>query len=145
MLLQRFAASPVLSAIKLRCYSTHAPTVFDKMIQVTVTDLGGHRHILRGKEGDSLIDLLVKHEEELGGDSVIGLSSEGRGVAEAHVSVANEYLDAIPAPAGDDIFALNELAPGYTKNSRLASKVVLSRQFDNLSLALGKINPWRTL
>lgn len=34
-----------------------------------MTDLGGHRHILRGKEGDSLIDLLVKHEEELGGDS----------------------------------------------------------------------------
>lgn len=47
--------------------------------------------------------------------AVIGLSSEGRGVAEAHVMVPNEYLAAIPAPAGDAIFALNDLAPAYTK------------------------------
>ena len=36
-------------------------------------------------------------------------------MAEAHITVANEFLDAIPPPAGDDVFALNDLAPGYSK------------------------------
>lgn len=46
---------------------------------------------------------------------VIGLSPEGRGVPEAHVTIANEFLEIIPEPKGADILDLNEIAPIHTK------------------------------
>ena len=46
---------------------------------------------------------------------VIGLSPEGRGVPEAHVTIANEFLEIIPEPKGADILSLNEIAPIHTK------------------------------
>lgn len=46
---------------------------------------------------------------------VIGMSPEGRGVPEAHVTVANEFLEAIPEPKGAEIQDLNEIAPIHTK------------------------------
>ena len=30
-------------------------------------DTAGKRHVLRGKEGDSLVELLAMHEDDLGG------------------------------------------------------------------------------
>lgn len=36
---------------------------------MTVFDLMGKRHVLRGKEGDDLVDILEEHKDEIGGDS----------------------------------------------------------------------------
>ena len=43
------------------------------------------------------------------------MSPEGRGVPEAHVTVANEFLETIPEPRGADILSLSEIAPVHTK------------------------------
>ena len=36
-------------------------------MEITVFDTNGKRHILRGKEGDTLVDLLAMNEDVLGG------------------------------------------------------------------------------
>ena len=36
-------------------------------------DANGKRHVLRGKEGDSLVELLAMHEDVLGGSGKIVL------------------------------------------------------------------------
>jgi hypothetical protein len=37
-------------------------------VDVSVFDIEGRRHRLRGKEGQSLVELLAEHEDSLGGD-----------------------------------------------------------------------------
>lgn len=36
-------------------------------VEITVFDTNGKRHILRGKEGDTLVELLAMNEDALGG------------------------------------------------------------------------------
>lgn len=121
------------------------PTVYDRMVQVTVIDKEGRRHMFRGLEGQKLVDVLVANEDQLGQENVLCLSPEGRGVMECHVKVPNEYLTAIPAPNEDEQKALTQIAEGMTANSRLASKITLSKGLNDMLVALGDNYPWKTL
>lgn len=81
------------------------------------------------------------------GDDAVARSPEGRGSVEAHVKVPNEMLVKVPAPAGDDQAFLSELADSNSidVHSRLASRIVLDKDMQGTLVALGKLNPWKTL
>ncbi|KAK9832037.1 hypothetical protein WJX81_000535 [Elliptochloris bilobata] len=123
----------------------HAPSVFDKMVQLTVIDVEGKRITLRGLEGQLLVEVLAEHSHELGGDQVIGLSPEGRGMLEAHVTVPNEWLALLPPLTDEDRRVLEEIAPYVGRNSRLASHVKLTHALNGFNIALGELRPWKTL
>jgi hypothetical protein len=81
------------------------------------------------------------------GDDAVARSPEGRGTVEAHVKVPNEMLVQVPPPAGDDEAFLSELAGTGTidLHSRLASRIVLNKSMQGTLVALGELNPWKTL
>jgi hypothetical protein len=115
-------------------------------VEVTVIDKDGRRHAIRGVAGQNLAELLAAHVDTLGDDAV-ARSPEGRGAVEAHVKVPNEMFIKAPAPAGDDIAFLSELAGTGTidAHSRLASRIVLDKDMQGSLVALAELNPWKTL
>lgn len=114
------------------------------MIQLTVVGLDGKRHLIRGLEGQSLANVLHANYEVLG-EEAIGLSPEGRGAIEAHVMIPSEYLVSLPSPDVTDTRIMEQLTPSYRANSRLASRIILSKALDQMVIALGNIYPWKSL
>jgi len=124
-----------------------APSVFDKVINVTIIDRQGLHHTLRGLEGQTLVEVLAANLDTLG-DEVVVRSPEGRGAIEAHVKVPNELVFRIPVPRGDDARSLAEVVDSVSfdpQHSRLASKIVLDRSMKGALVALGGHCPWKTL
>lgn len=123
-----------------------APSVFDKMVQFTILDTTGRRHVVRGLEGQSIIDVLSAHIDVFGEDALC-LGPQGRDQYEAHIKLPNELLDVIPEPKGEESDWLHDIADGkgLDKHSRLASKVVLTPELDGSLIALGAVAPWKTL
>ena len=122
------------------------PTVYEKLVEITVIDGNGRRHTLLGMEGQTLAQLMEQHVDVLGKNAVAG-SPEGRGCVEAHVKVPNELLEEIPAPAGDDDAVLREVADPQSldAHSRLGSRIVLDKSLDGVVVSVGDIYPWKTL
>lgn len=133
------------SAGLLRPFAT-APSVYDKLVQLTVVDSEGRRHVVRGTVGQSVVDLLEGHMDTLGEEGIC-LSPDGRGAREAHIKLPQELLAAFPPHTGDDARFLAEVAdPGsLDRHSRLGSKVTLSKELDGTVLALGALYPWKSL
>ncbi|KAK9790509.1 hypothetical protein WJX73_000656 [Symbiochloris irregularis] len=126
------------------CRWQHGGSVYDKMVQVTIVGLDGRRHLVRGLEGQPLVNVLHVNEDAFGED-VVGLSPEGRGALEAHVLVPNEALASIPPLNADDTRVLEQLSPDLQPNSRLASRIKLSKTLNQMVIALGAIRPWKSL
>ncbi|PSC75358.1 hydroxyneurosporene methyltransferase [Micractinium conductrix] len=108
----------------VRAFASQAPSVYDRIVQLTVVDGEGRRHVVRGLVGQNIVEVLEQHMDTLGEEAVC-LSPEGRDIKEAHVKLPNELLGAYPAPAGDDAFFLNEIAVGTDGHSRLGSKLAM--------------------
>jgi len=113
------------------------------MIQVTVIDVHGQRHVLRALTGHTLIDVMQEHQELLG-DEEVTESPEGRGALECVVSVPNEFLPGIPQTK-DYLQQLRAITPSVTSNCRLGSKITLTKEMNNMQVALHEVFPWRTI
>jgi hypothetical protein len=122
------------------------PTVYEKVVEITVIDSEGKRHVIPGLEGQTVAQLLEQHTDILGPHAVAG-SPEGRGCMDAHVKIPNEMLDVIPPPTGDDKAVIEELADpaSLDKHSRLGSRIILSKSLQGAVLSIGDIYPWKTL
>lgn len=103
----------------------------------------GRRHTIRGLEGQTLADVFAANEDIVGEDAVC-LSPEGRGVVESHVFIPQEYLDRLPSDAANRR-QIEEVALEPQPNSRLASKIILSRDLHRATVAVGGVQPWKTL
>ncbi|KAK9824656.1 hypothetical protein WJX72_012112 [[Myrmecia] bisecta] len=125
-------------------WQTTAPTVYDKMIQITVIGKDGHRFPIRGRIGQTVAEVLRENEDTIGEENIC-LSPEGRNEFEAHIMLPNEFLEHIPHSSPQDKKYLEEIAPTITKNSRLGSKVTLTKDLNDMRIALGDLYPWKTL
>jgi hypothetical protein len=103
-------------------------------------------HALKGLEGQSLAEVFAQNQSVLGSRAVAA-SPEGRNRVEAHVKVPSEWFDLVPANEGEDAEVLKELADegSVSANSRLGSRIVLSKELDGMSVSVGPTFPWRTL
>jgi len=125
--------------------SAATPTVYDKMVQVTVIDKAGHRFPMRGLEGQTLVDVLGS-QDTLDVHDYLCLGPQGRDEPECVVTVPNEFLQRIPPPGEEDLKALEQIAESsITPNTRLGSKIVLSKDLNQMLVALGEAYPWKTL
>jgi hypothetical protein len=121
-------------------------TVYDALVHVKVIDGSGRVHTLTGLEGTTVADLFQQHTAVLGLNA-IAASPEGRGKVEAHVKVPTELFDAIPAPRGDDVEWMQQVADpsAVDEHSRLGSRIVLGKELDGMTVSVGDIYPWKTL
>eukprot|EP00887_Chlorella_sp_A99_P004617 scaffold4.g4617.t1 len=140
--LQRAGWLPTLA----RAASSSAPSVYDKLIQFTIVDKLGRRHVVRGLEGQSIVDVIAAHSEQLGED-VLCLSPDGRDKWDVHIKVPVELLDRVPLSDRDDVIALEQVADPKSLNehSRLGSKVILSKDLNGTLIAIADNYFWKTL
>ncbi|GMH41001.1 hypothetical protein BSKO_08911 [Bryopsis sp. KO-2023] len=121
----------------------HSSAVYDHLVEITVLDLEGVRHPIRGLKGQSLSDLLLEHPEL--SEGVVAPTPSGKGALDAHVLVAQEYLKKMPEKSFVENEDLIELADDHiASNSRLASAVKLSPEMQGLTVAMGKIGFFNT-
>lgn len=119
--------------------------VVDSIVTIHCIDASGHRHTLRGLEGQSLADVFAEHTDVLGADAVAA-SPEGRGKVEAHVKVPGEWEGIVGAVEGEDAEVLEALAGGEVDgHSRLGSRVVLGRGMEGMTVSVGGLYPWKSL
>lgn len=121
--------------------------VVDSIVTIHCIDSAGHRHTLRGLEGQTLADVFASNTDVLGADAVAA-SPEGRGKVEAHVKVPGEWCGVVGASEGeDDAEVLEALTggEGVDGHSRLGSRVVLGRGMEGMTVSVGGLYPWKSL
>lgn len=123
-----------------------APTVYDKMVQLTIIDGSGRRFPVRGLEGQTVSEVLEADEGPLDVSDFMCLSPEGRGQPECVVTVPNEFTTRIPPPGIDEFRQLEQICEhSITSNTRLGSQIVLSKDLNNMLIALSAVLPTHTL
>lgn len=150
MALRRLVSSGALqraaTAGQAARYAVAAPSVYDKMVQVTVVDGTGRRFPIRGMEGQTLVEVLENHEGPLDVSDYMCLKPSGRGEHECVVHVPNEFMRRLTPPGDDDFKELEQISEAsITPNTRLGSQIVLSRDLNDMLVSLGPVLPWQTL
>lgn len=64
---------------------------------------------------------------------------------DAHVTIAREWLEKMPARTPEEDAKLDEMAEEVTGNSRVASFVKLSPELGGMVVTMAKVRQWRTL
>jgi hypothetical protein len=141
----RAAPTAPTAGVRIAARSFASNHVVDSIVTIHCIDASGHRHTLRGLEGQSLADVFAEHTDVLGADAVAA-SPEGRGKVEAHVKVPGEWEGIVGAVEGEDAEVLEALAGGEVDgHSRLGSRVVLGRGMEGMTVSVGGLYPWKSL
>jgi ferredoxin len=126
------------------------PSVTDNVVTLTLVDLDGNRHTVKGYVGQSLLDVAKEHQLPLYADETC---AENCGCTLCHVVVSNEYYNAFPQPSEDEnemIQYAQSLSEKYVSvlyriitytnmndnSSRLACQLILEKHLDGLVVSL---------
>ncbi|KAF0682566.1 Aste57867_25364 [Aphanomyces stellatus] len=157
-----------VAAIGARRFGSHAhkhvPEQFvrDQIVSVTLLDWEGSRHILQGRVGQSLWEAsrlagfdFIKDDSLGGGGAAYSavrtpeftesLFGEGPSSPLSHVVVSNEWVSKLPAPTDREVRILEDVPEDdWTKNSRLATEIILTKDLDGLVIAVPEAPPVET-
>ncbi|CAK4676521.1 hypothetical protein AeMF1_016395 [Aphanomyces euteiches] len=157
-----------VAAVGLRRFGSHAhkhvPEQFvrDQIVSITLLDWEGSRHIVQGRVGQSLYEAsrlsgldLIRDDSLGGGGSTYSavrtpeftenLFGEGAVSPLSHVVVSNEWVDKIPAANDREVRILEDVPEDdWTKNSRLATEIILTKELDGLVVAVPEAPPVET-
>ncbi|OQS06186.1 hypothetical protein THRCLA_01755 [Thraustotheca clavata] len=158
----------VLLKSSSRCFGSHAAKhvpeqfVHDRLVSVTLLDWEGSRHIVQGRVGQTLFDACqlsgvdIVKDDSLGGGGATysairtpefteSLFGEGPASPLSHVVVSNEWFNKLP-PASDRELRILEDVPeeDLTKNSRLGTEIILTKDLDGLVVAVPEAPPVET-
>lgn len=124
------------------------PTVFDKLVELTVVDMNGVRHKVRGLAGDSLSKALV----EYGFPETYFFPNLGfytQHIPDAHVFVPSEYWAKMPNihPDSEEGGAVKrmfrDIVQDYQRDtSYFASYIELGPELNGMTVGIGPIKPW---
>lgn len=150
-----------LAPRKARGLGGGAPLVKDSLIAITAVTQDGRRFPVLGRAGTSLADALAGCQWQAVVGRMATLSCSWG--SEAHVRIAHEWLDKVPAPDTQGLYDLDLLADGVASDSRLASKarpgcatphfasswltrrqVTLSPAMNGMTVALAELHPSAT-
>jgi hypothetical protein len=124
------------------------PTVFDKLVEVTVVDMNGIRHKVRGLAGQSLAQALV----EYGFPETYFFPNMGfytQHTVDAHVYVPKEFWGKVQNvdPSSEDGGAVKrmfrDIVQEYQRDtSFFASYITLGPELQGMTVGIGPIKPW---
>lgn len=124
------------------------PTVFDKLVTVTVVDLNGVRHTVRGTTGQPLSQALIDY----GFPETYFFPNMGfytQHIVDAHVFVPKEYWPKMPNidPESDEGDAIKRMYRDIVQDfqresSYFASYITLSQELSGMTVGIGPIKPW---
>lgn len=61
-------SSPVFLSERVHFGTASVPSAYDVIVDVTILDKAGHRHVLRGRVGQKLAELIAQNSHVLGED-----------------------------------------------------------------------------
>jgi hypothetical protein len=128
------------------------PSVQDESVNVTFIDYLGQRHVVKGRVGQTLVDVCRMHEMELLEDDSISQGGQVHHVIRSdrwtedlfgediqstlsHVIVPDVTLKLLPEPKHTELSVLNELDDDVrTTNSRIGACITLSKELDGCEI-----------
>ncbi|KAI3386155.1 hypothetical protein SNEBB_010025 [Seison nebaliae] len=102
-----------------------------KCIELTIVDRDGIIHEVKGRKGDSILDVAHENDIDLEGacDSALACST-------CHVYIdEEEYFDKLPSPVEDEEDML-DLAPFLKENSRLGCQIKLKEELNGIKVTI---------
>lgn len=117
-----------------------APRVTDKMVAFTAVTSNGIRHPVFGYEGKTLASAL-RDNPEIG--HLCELMSPHHG-PDAHVKIPCDFIAKLPELTADERDTLKNLGAWGSispVNSRLASQVTLSKDLNEMVVAIDELHP----
>jgi len=121
--------------------STNPPTTKDankekaninaEPVTVTFVTSDGTRHTVQGKEGDSLLDLVIDKQVPLDG---YGACEGTLACSTCHVILNQKDFDRLPEKPTDEELDMLDLAYGISDTSRLGCQIILKKEFDGLEV-----------
>lgn len=124
------------------------PTVFDKLVEVTVVDMNGVLHKVRGLAGQSLAQALI----EYGFPETYFFPNMGfytQHIPDVHVYVPKDYWSKMPNidPESEEGGAVKrmfrDIVQDYQRDtSYFASYITLGPELNGMTVGIGPIKPW---
>ncbi|XP_046747161.1 adrenodoxin-like protein 2, mitochondrial [Diprion similis] len=100
-------------------------------IKVTFVRASGERIEAKGKEGDSLLDVIVNNDIDLDG---FGACEGTLTCSTCHLIFSKEVYDSLPSKPTDEELDMLDLAFDLTDTSRLGCQITLSKELDGLEV-----------
>ena len=124
-----------------------APSVFDKMVQLTVIDGAGLQRPLRGLEGQTFADVL--RESGLFEETQFMPNPFEPAETDCHVYVSHQYLSKLPPLPEQKRAEHNRVRDDYVRlkardNSIMGHYYKLCPAVNGITVAMGDIEPWQT-
>nr|BAN20831.1 adrenodoxin [Riptortus pedestris] len=131
---QRFLLSNhICSANSFRHTSSTQPNLKNKEYEVTFIRASGERIKGKGKEGDSLLDVVINNDLDFDG---YGACEGTLTCSTCHVVLKKEDYDKLPDKPSEEENDMLDLAYGLTDTSRLGCQILLSKELDGLEVHL---------
>lgn len=123
----------VCAKTNFRLASSTQPNLEKKEYEVTFIRASGERIKGKGKEGDSLLDVVVNNDLDVDG---YGACEGTLTCSTCHVILKKEDYDRLPDKPSEEENDMLDLAYGLTDTSRLGCQIYLSKELDGLEVQL---------
>ncbi|XP_015596329.1 adrenodoxin [Cephus cinctus] len=124
-------SSPRIRNLLRRNVSTTQPLSEKAEVKVTFVRANGERIETKGKEGDSLLDVVVNNEIDLDG---FGACEGTLTCSTCHLILPKDVYDALPDKPTDEEMDMLDLAYELSETSRLGCQVILTKNLDGLEV-----------
>ncbi|XP_023025548.1 adrenodoxin-like protein 2, mitochondrial Ferredoxin 2 [Leptinotarsa decemlineata] len=119
------------SQISARFFSNEQPALDKKEIEVTFVRANGERIKVKGKTGDSLLDVVVNNSIDLDG---FGACEGTLTCSTCHLIFKPEDFNALPEKPSDEELDMLDLAYDITDTSRLGCQIILTEKLNGLEV-----------
>jgi len=125
-----------------QCSPKTQPLPKKQIVEVTFVKANGERIKAKGKEGDSLLDIVVNNSVDLEG---YGACEGTLTCSTCHLILKKEDFDRLPDKPTDEELDMLDLAYDLTDTSRLGCQIVMSKDLNGLEVQVpASVNDART-
>ncbi|KAE8750402.1 hypothetical protein FOCC_FOCC002961 [Frankliniella occidentalis] len=120
-----------LFVVPQRCHSLSRPLFKKEDVEVTFIKASGEAIKTKGKEGDSLLDVVVNNNIDLDG---FGACEGTLTCSTCHLIFKQNDFDELPEKPTDEELDMLDLAYELTETSRLGCQINLSKKLNGLEV-----------
>ncbi|XP_076646879.1 adrenodoxin-like protein 2, mitochondrial Ferredoxin 2 [Halictus rubicundus] len=123
--------APLSSFQMIRQTSTTQPLCEKQEINITFVKANGEKINAKGKEGDTILDIVVNNEIDLDG---YGACEGTLTCSTCHLIFPKEVYDTLPDKPTDEELDMLDLAYELTDTSRLGCQIVMTKKLDGIEV-----------
>jgi len=125
-----------------QCSSKTQPLPKKQTVEVTFIKANGERIKAKGKEGDSMLDIVVNNSVDLDG---YGACEGTLTCSTCHLILKKEDFDRLPDKPTDEELDMLDLAYDLSDTSRLGCQIIMSKDLNGLEVQVpASVNDART-